>query len=149
MSPFRTAIRFWAAAALLAASGMLAGGCAASGTRVESALSSDCIVNRGVRDYDVLDNQNLIIYGPGRSAYHVLMTTPSNNLRNEIAIGILDSDGRICPYGGDAILIDGPIPERIPIRTIEALDEADIESLMVEYGLIEAAGDAVTVTEIQ
>jgi hypothetical protein len=134
--------------AILALSG-LTGACAGGPDRISSALPADCIVNRGVRDYDVLDDQNLIIYGPGSSAFHVEMTTPSNNLRSEIAVGILDNDGRICPYGGDAILVDGPIPERIPIRSIEALDEADVEALMVRYGVIEAAGDAVTVTQIQ
>lgn len=113
-------------------------------------LPADCIINRGVRDYDLLDNRNLIIYGAGGNAYHVVMATPATtDLRGELGIGILDDDGRICPYGRDAIIIDGPITERIPIRSIERLDDADVEALQIEYGLIEPAGDAVTVTEIE
>jgi len=135
-----------------AALAMLAGACAGTAGRepaARSPLASDCIVNRGVRDFDVLDEQNLIIYGPGRSAYHVVMATRSVNIRGEISIGIFDRDGRICPFGGDAILIDGPITERIPIRSIEGIDEADVEALKVQFGVIEGAGDAVTVTEIE
>jgi hypothetical protein len=133
--------------------GFAMGLCAAcSGTASRSStagLASDCIINRGVRDFDVLDEQNLILYGPGNTAYHVVMATPSTFIRGEIAIGIEDADGRICPYGGDAILVNGPLTERIPIRAIQGLDAADVEALKVEYGLIEAAGDAVTVTEIE
>ena len=121
----------------------------ASGNR--AALNSDCILNRRVRDYDVLDDRNLILYGPGQSAYHVEMATRSINIRNEIAIGLLDDDedNRICPFGRDAILVSGPLNERIPIRSIAALDATDIEALKVQFGAIEAAGDAVTVTQIE
>lgn len=114
-----------------------------------SGLASDCIINRGVRDFDVLDERNLILYGPGQSAYHVELASASTFIRNEVAIGIFDTDGRICPYGGDAIIIEGPLNERIPIRSITGLSAADVEGLKVEFGIIEAAGDAVTVTPIE
>lgn len=125
--------------------------CAGSGgiARTGGALPSDCIINRGVRDFETLDNRNLILHGPGSRAYHVVLTTPAIDLSREIRIGVLDNDGRICPYGGDAIIIDGVIREQIPIRSIEALDPADVEALKVEFGLIEAADDAVSITEIE
>jgi hypothetical protein len=119
-------------------------------------LPSDCIISRTIQDYERLDDQNLIIYGPGSRAYHVVLTTPSNNIDSEFSIGVLDAtmgdwipDGRICPYGGDAIIIDGPIVETIPIRSIESLDAGTLENLQVEFGAIESAGDLVTGTVIQ
>lgn len=150
------AIRHWLCAAIGALT-VFASGCAGTGTgngsgitgRTGGGLPADCIINRGVRDFERLDNRNLILYGPGSRAYHVVLTTPAIDLAREITIGVLDDDGRICPYGGDAIIIDGVIRERIPIRSIEALDPADLEALKVEFGLIEAADDAVSVTEIE
>jgi hypothetical protein len=133
-------------------------GCAGmpSGDRTTaSANTNACIPNRGIRDYNSLDDQNLILYGIGRQAYHVVLSTPSMNLKSEFTIGVLDgggagSDGRICPFGGDAILIDGPLRERVPIRSIERIDDDRVEALRVEFGQIEAADESdVTVTEIQ
>ena len=128
---------------------LVAGACAHEDRPLSAGLPSDCIINRGVRDFDMLDERNLIIYGIGRTPYHVVLATPSLNISNEYAIGILDEDGRICPYGGDAIIIDGPIREVISIRSIEAIDREDVELLKVQFGVIEAAGDAVTITEIE
>lgn len=114
-------------------------------------LASDCIFNFGIRDFTMLDDRNIILYGPGRRGYHVVLATPSMNIRSEFSIGILDRDGddRICPYGGDSVLVDGPIRERIPIREIEALDDVGIEALLVEFGKAESGDAAIEVTEIE
>lgn len=130
----------------------LAGACAGTdGERTgREYLSNDCIFYRGVRDYKALDERNLIVYGVGRRPYHVVLASPSTNLEHEFTIAIYDDgDGRICPYGRDAVLIDGPIPDRIQIRSIEAIDDNQVEALEVEYGLIEPAEDAVSISEIQ
>lgn len=113
-------------------------------------ISSTCMINRAIRGYDVLDSRNLILHGPGTESHHIVLTTPSVNIEREIRIGVQDDgDGRICPGGRDAVLIDGVIAERIQIRSIEALEPEDVEALKVEYGLEEGADDAVTVTEIE
>jgi hypothetical protein len=113
-------------------------------------INSTCMINRAIRDYNVLDSRNLILFGPGTEAHHIVLATPSVNVEREIRIGVQDDgDGRICPGGRDAILVDGVIPERIQIRSIESLEPADVEALKVEYGLEEGADDAVTVTEIE
>ena len=112
-------------------------------------------MSRAIRDYESLDDQNLIIYGSGNNAYHVVLTTRSINLASEFQIGVLDAalggvtDDRICPYGGDAIIIDGPIVERIRILSIERLDAAALEALKIQFGKEEAADDLVTETVIQ
>jgi len=136
------------------------GGCAqlsdgSSASNRSGSLSTDCIMSRSVRDYETLDDQNLVIYGTGSSAYHVVLTTRSINLGSEYEIGVLDAalggvtDDRICPYGGDAIIIDGPIVERIRILSIERLDPAALEALKVQFGVEEAADDLVTDTVVQ
>jgi len=116
---------------------------------------SDCFFNTGVRDFTALDERNLILYGPGSRAYHLVLATPSFNLEGEWSIGVLDGggiggDGRICPFGGDRIIVDGPFVERISIRGIETVDEAGVEALKVRFGKEEAASEElVTVTEIE
>lgn len=121
-----------------------------------SPVFNDCILGGSVRDFTALDNRNLILYGPGNRPYHVILVTPSIDLESEFRIGVFDRDAafggisRICPYGGDAIIVDGPIRERIPIRSIEEIDDTRAEALKVRFGVIEAADeDAVTVTELE
>jgi hypothetical protein len=138
----------------LAATLAIAGCGTLSGDAVD--LPTDCILQRTIRDFEALDDQNLIIHGPGSRAYHVVLVTPVNNLDREFAIGVLDAalgpvvpDGRICPYGGDAIIVEGPITERVPIRSIESLNDSQLESLRVEFGEEESGDDLVTTTVIE
>jgi len=121
-----------------------------------SSPPSDCILGGNVRDFTALDNRNLILYGPGNRPYHVVLATAAIDLEREFSIGVYDGDAglggvdRICPYGGDSIIIDGPITERILIRSIEQIDDIGVEALKVRFGKAEpAADDEVTVTEIQ
>lgn len=110
---------------------------------------SDCLFNRGVRDFTALDNQNLILYGPGNRAYHVVLTRPSFDLEHEYEIGIYDRDGRICPFGGDAVIVQGTFTERITIRSIEAISDEAVDALKVRFGKEGATPeDLVTVTDI-
>ena len=141
---------------------LAAAGCAGTAsTGGETALErsggepADCILSRSVRDYTGLDERNLILYGPGSRAYHVVLATPSFNLDGEWSIGVLDGggaggDGRICPFGGDRIIVDGPLVEQLSIRSIESIDDAGVEALKVRFGQEEAASDSVvTVTDIE
>jgi hypothetical protein len=135
-------------------------GCASTGGGEDSRASlnddgrrtSDCILSRTIRDFSTLDNRNLILDVAGSRAYHVVLATPSFSLESEFSIGLVDrdGDGRICPFGRDRILIDGPLAEQVSIRSIEQISEDEIEALRVRFGLEEAAPeDSVTVTEIE
>jgi len=95
----------------------------------------DCMVARTLRDWRPLDNQNLILFGSGRVPYHVELVRPAFGLTYDIMIGVYDRDGRICPYGGDAIILDGPMPERVSIRNMKRLNDAELERLYVEHGI--------------
>jgi Family of unknown function (DUF6491) len=150
-NPYRRRIAFAGLGAGLALAGCASSPSPGGGATADrgTPVSSDCIYNSGVRGYATLDDENLILYGPGRRAYHVVLATPSFDLEHEYQIGILDRDGRICPFGGDAIIVQGPITERIPIRSIRALSDDEEFALKVSFGKEEAAPeDLVTVTDI-
>jgi hypothetical protein len=127
----------------------LAGACAS--TQSSSGGSSaflnydDCFFARSMTDWRPLDNRNLVVFTGARRAYHVQLATPSMGLRFDDTIAFTDRDGRICPYGGDSIVINGLVPDRIPIASIRQLDEGQLEMLYRSYNIagpevIEAPG---------
>jgi hypothetical protein len=123
---------------------------AGAGGSARASATLDCLLNRNLRQYTLLDDRNLIIYGSGLP-YHVVLSSAAIDLRGEIAIGVLDRDqnGRICPYGGDSILIDGPLFERIPISSIERIDDAQVETLEIEFGVVESPEGQFIVTPLE
>jgi hypothetical protein len=137
-------------ASLLACCVLFSAACAGGNALRGDALPADCFLNRSVRDYDALDDANIIIFGPGDNAYHVVLTTPALDLEGEFVIGIYDDgDGRVCPYGRDAIIVDGVLREEIRIRSIERIGEDDVEALRSRFGVIDSAGEGATVEQIQ
>jgi Family of unknown function (DUF6491) len=142
------ALRFLLAS-LLALATVLPAACARSASPGRTSEPADCIMLRTINDFDVLDANDLVIHGPGDTAYHVVLTTPSIGIEGEIAIGVLDDgDGRVCPYGRDAIIIEGALTEEIRIRSIDRIDTAELEALQVQFGVIEASGPEVTPEQI-
>lgn len=120
---------------------LAAGGCASTSQRASVRLPADCILVRMIRDYNALDSDDLLIYASGGTTYHVVLASPSRNIEGEFMIEIFDAegDGRLCPYGRDAVLIDGPIFEQIRMRSIESIDAAELEALLVEFGELEGS----------
>ena len=119
-------------------------GCAATGSGDSSGAApggsgnqvfNDCFFASSMTDWRALDNRNLLIYAAGRRPYHVRLATPSSNLRFVENIGLLDRNGRICPYGGDAVIIDGGMPERIPIVSVRKLTDQQLLEVFVEFGI--------------
>lgn len=121
---------------LIPVSGLLAA-CTSVGEPRTSQFSpaEDCMFARSLRDWRPLDNENLILFGSGRVPYHVELVRPAFGLTFDVMIGVYDRDGRICPFGGDAIIVDGPMPERITIRSMERLDEDELDALYVRFGI--------------
>ena len=125
-------------------------GCAATGLTDEaprSATSDDCLFARALRDWRPLDDRNLLLFGTGRQAYHVELFGPAPGLRFDVMIGVYDRDGMICPYGGDAIVIRGPMPERVPIRSIKRLSEDELDAVYVRFGI--RAPAVIEATEVE
>jgi hypothetical protein len=95
----------------------------------------DCFFARTLHDWRPLDDRNLILFADGRRPYHVELIRPALGLSFDVMIGIYDRDGRICPYGGDAIVIDDVVPERIAIRSMRRLTDEQLEEVYVEFGI--------------
>jgi hypothetical protein len=115
--------------------------CAAMGPTAErtvdnaQAVFNDCLFAVGLRDWRPLDDRNLLLFGNGRRAYHVELLRPATGLRLEVMIGVYDTDGMICPYGGDAIVIDEPMPDQIAIRSIKRLSDDELDAVYVRFGV--------------
>lgn len=112
-------------------------GCA--GTAVSSGAArptyDDCLFASTLHDWRPLDDRNLILFANGRRPYHVELVRPATGLSFDVMIGIYDRDGRICPYGGDAIVIDDVVPERIAIRSMRRLTDEQLDDVYVEFGI--------------
>jgi hypothetical protein len=133
-------------AAVVLLLGMLTGGAGSSTSAAPRDTYNDCLLARTLRDWRPLDDENLLLFGAGRRAYLVELFRPAMSLGFNVMIGVYDRDGRICPYGGDAIVVDGPMPERIPIRSIRRLSDDELDEVYVRFGIrppIVVEGDEV------
>ncbi len=115
---------------------LAAGGCAATATtdagdRAAAERSTDCVRTSLIRDWDSLDERNLIVYELGRRPYHVELAQSCFGLNFETMIGLYDrrGDGRICGFGLDRIIVDSAIPEGCSIVAVDELTEEQAEQL--------------------
>ena len=95
---------------------------------------SDCIWIRTIRDYRALDSRNLLIYASGKSAYFVRLARPSMELRSSIQVGFSSRDDRLCPYGGDQLVVGGFAAETVSIRAISRISSDQADVLLVRFG---------------
>jgi hypothetical protein len=125
------------------------GGCAGSAATSATTRSTaaDCFFASTLRDWRPLDDANLVLFGSGRTPYHVELFRPAIGLSFNVMIGVYDRDGRICPYGGDAIIVDGAMPDRVPIRSIKRLTDEQLDELYVQFGV--RAPAVVTTEEVE
>jgi hypothetical protein len=129
--------------AILALSGLA--GCAGTGEERTAAAQdidyrgSDCILIPTIRDYRTLDDRNLLIYGPANRAYFVTLFRPSFELRSSFQMGFSSRDDRLCPYGGDAIVVGSLNPEEIAIQSISRVTDEQVDQLLVRFGKKEPA----------
>jgi hypothetical protein len=100
-----------------------------------SSTYDDCFFASALHDWRPLDDENLILFASGRRPYHVELVRPAMGLSFAVTIGVYDRDGRICSFGGDAIIVDGVIPDRITIRSIRRLTDAQLDELYVQFGI--------------
>jgi hypothetical protein len=100
---------------------------------------SDCISEMTIRDYSVLDNQNLIVGAGGKRRYHVELSWPAFGLASTWQIGFDSRTGQICPGFSSLLLNDGMGLERVTIRSIRLLDDEQHDDLLVRFGEKEPA----------
>jgi len=94
-----------------------------------------CVFSNTINDWQVIDNRTLAVWAPSRKTpYIVELAYPAAGLKFETALGFQDrnSDGRFCEYGGDSIVVPGPVPERIPIARIRRVDPEELTLRLAE-----------------
>ncbi len=99
-----------------------------------SSSGSDCIIERTIRDYRVLDESNLVVTASHRDKYHIELTRPAYGLRSTWQIGFSSPGSRICPGFSELIVDDSFGPEAIRIRSIRRLVSEEYEDLLIRYG---------------
>jgi len=69
---------------------------------------NECTWARTIKNWKAVDREHIIIDGAANTRYLVRLDgTCFANPRFEIAIGVYSRDSRLCPYGGDSLIIDG------------------------------------------
>jgi len=98
---------------------------------------SDCISIRTIRDYQPLDNRNLLVKAGGKRTYFVTLAISSFEMRSSFRLGVDSRDSWLCPYGGDRIVFGGSSEMGISIRSISRVTAEQEEELLIRYGKIE------------
>lgn len=113
-------------------------GCATSPAATEAGSSIDrqrCVSTLSLTDWEVLDDSTLLVWTVSRSrAYRIELVRPMHDLRFEYLLRLADRnlDGRICPYGGDAILPGHPGVGPVSLASIEYLTAEQTALLMAQ-----------------
>lgn len=67
---------------------------------------ADCTWARSISDWEVVDRDHIIVKGAGKDRFLVRFSGACiANPRFETEIGVVSRDSRLCPYGGDALII--------------------------------------------
>jgi len=94
---------------------------------------NQCIFFRRLYDWQPLNDTNLIVWAPSRKfPYHIQLDRRCAGLRFTLGLGFYSRDSNLCPFGGDAVLVDSGAgrPERCSIAAITKLSEEALESLL-------------------
>jgi len=87
-----------------------------------------------IRDYNVLDEANLIVTGPRKRSYHVVLGRRAFGLRSTWQIGFRSPTGMICPGSSELIVDDGLSVETYRVRSIRSMTPDDRDDLLVRFG---------------
>jgi hypothetical protein len=127
--------------ALLASCLVVAAACASPaqkpGDKPPPLKGSDCVFFSALYDWQELDQNNLVIWAPGRrDAYHIYLTVPLYDLKFSAALAFIDKDhdGQLCGFSRDEIAItDRSFPQRSSITAMKRLDAAGIAKLEEQF----------------
>ena len=99
--------------------------------------TSNCILKGSIRDYQVLDDMNLVVRASGKRRYHVALSRRSPGLNSGWRVGFSARTSRICAGTGDVVVQVFEDYEAIRIAHIQPLNTAEYEELMIRYGKME------------
>jgi len=107
----------------------------AGGALAEQAVTRDCISQSSIRDYQVLNESNLIVTEGVRRKYHIELAHRAFGIRSTWQIGFRSMAGRICANSADLIYNDGLSgAESVRVRSIRQLSPEDLDDLLVRFG---------------
>jgi hypothetical protein len=117
-------------------------GCASSGDSYESAgdpvepLSNDCFLQSSIRNYQVLDDSNLIVTGSGKRTYHVQLISRAYGLRSSWSIGFRSRTGLICSTGSTLVISDGfgSQESSVRLRSVRQITPDELDAMLVRFG---------------
>ena len=115
--------------------------CAAPGEPSDAAAyegesrGQDCISQSTIRDYQVLDESNLIVTASVKRKYHLELSRRAFGLRSTWQIGFRSPMNRICTNSGELVVDDGfGRTDSIHIRSIRELGPDEVDELLIRFG---------------
>jgi len=115
--------------------------CAAQGEPSDSlayedeSRGDDCISQSTIRDYQVLDEGNLIVTASARRNYHVVLRRRAFGLRSTWQVGFRSPMSRICSGTAELIFDDGfGRTDGIQIASIRELSPEGVDELLIRFG---------------
>ena len=108
---------------------------------------NDCISQMSIRDYQVLDESNLIVTERAKRKYHVILGRRAFGLKSTWHIAFRSHSGRICSGFSDLIVEDGMRRELIGIRSVKRLTPEEHDELLVRFGKKEPTTNQTTAPE--
>jgi hypothetical protein len=94
---------------------------------------SDCFWANNIHNWKTMDDQTLIVWSPNRSCpYLVELSRRCLGIRFTEDLVFYDRDGRICPFGGDAVIVPGTAGDRCSIASIRKLSSEELEILLAD-----------------
>lgn len=128
--------------------------CAGSGEpRDEANLADtptgrDCISQSSIRDYQVLDDSNLILTAGVKRKYHMKLSRRAYGLRSSWKIAFRSPSGRVCGGTSDIIFEDGfNTYDQIRVDSIRELSPEEVDDLLIQFGKKKADTKQTPVTE--
>jgi len=128
--------------------------CAAPGEPTEAApyegesRGRDCISQSTIRDYQVLDESNLIVTASVKRKYHLELSRRAFGLRSTWQIGFRSPVNRICTGSGELVVDDGfGRTDSIHIRSVRELGPDELDELLIRFGKKEPDFEQAPATE--
>lgn len=95
----------------------------------------DCISQSTIRDYQVLDDKNLVVTAGGKRKYHIQLSRKAFGLRSNWKIGFRSPTGRICSGTSDVVVDDSfGSKETIQISSIREVGPDELNVLLIQFG---------------
>lgn len=103
---------------------------------------ADCFNISQLRDFEFLDDRNLVVFERRQRAFHVELFSSCINLQNAFGLEFRGHVGRVCGTAGDAVVArdllgrEDEFERPCLVRRVRALDEEDLYELSIITGKV-------------